>query len=262
MMEIPLDEAVYFDVITSTPSTGAAVDADSTPTFAVYEESTDTDIGIGGNLTKRTSLTGNYRGTFTASTANGFEVGKWYSVICSATVGAVAGKCRALGFRCVAAENTAGFRTIDVMKVNNTAQTAGDIAALINTVDDFLDTEVAAIKAQTDLIPASPASTTNIIGGTITTVTNLTNAPTSGDLTATMKTSVATAALTTQMTESYAADGVAPTLAQSLFLTQQALTEFAISGTTTTVKKLDGSTTAATLTLDSATAPTSVTRAT
>ena len=70
------------------------------------------------------------------------------------------------------------------------------------------------------------------------------------------------AAFTVQMAESYAADGVAPTLAQALFLIQQSLTEFAISGTTITAKKLDGSTTAATYTLDSATVPTSRTRAT
>lgn len=68
--------------------------------------------------------------------------------------------------------------------------------------------------------------------------------------------------LTTQMTEAYAADGVAPTLAQALFLIQQTIGDFAISGTTLTVKKLDGSTTAATYTLDSASAPTSRTRAT
>lgn len=66
--------------------------------------------------------------------------------------------------------------------------------------------------------------------------------------------------LTTQMTEAYAADGVAPTLAQCLFLIQQALTEFAISGTTTTIKKLNGSTTAAVLTHDDATNATSATR--
>lgn len=69
------------------------------------------------------------------------------------------------------------------------------------------------------------------------------------------------ALFTTAMTESYAADGAAPTPAQALFLIQQRLTEFAISGTSITVKKLDGSTTAATLTLDDATAPTSSTRA-
>jgi hypothetical protein len=41
--------------------------------------------------------------------------------------------------------------------------------------------------------PATVASTTNITAGTITTVTNLTNAPTAGDFTATMKTSIGTA---------------------------------------------------------------------
>jgi len=64
--------------------------------------------------------------------------------------------------------------------------------ASVTIIDDFLDTEIAAIKAKTDNLPAAPASTTNITAGTITTVTNLTNAPTSGDLTATMKASVNT----------------------------------------------------------------------
>lgn len=72
---------------------------------------------------------------------------------------------------------------------------------------------------------------------------------------------IVTGVLTTQMTESYNADGTAPTLAQVLFLISQMLTEFAISGTTLTVKKLNGTTTAATFTLDSATSPTSITRA-
>jgi hypothetical protein len=67
--------------------------------------------------------------------------------------------------------------------------------------------------------------------------------------------------LTTQMTEAYAADGTAPTLAQAIFLIQQSLHEFAISSTTRTVKKLDGTSTAATFTLDDATSPTSTTRA-
>lgn len=111
---VPIDEVVYFDVITSNPSTGAASDADSTPTFAVYEEATDTDIGVGGNLTKRTSLTGNYRGSFTASAANGFEAGKWYAVIASATVNSVAGKAVAMRFRCVLAESVAGAPLSDV----------------------------------------------------------------------------------------------------------------------------------------------------
>lgn len=39
---------------------------------------------------------------------------------------------------------------VDVGAVTGTAQTAGDLAALINAVDDYVDTEVAAIKAKTD----------------------------------------------------------------------------------------------------------------
>lgn len=48
--------------------------------------------------------------------------------------------------------------------------------------------------ANLDATVSSRATPTNITAGTITTVTNLTNAPTNGDLTATMKTSVQTAA--------------------------------------------------------------------
>ena len=63
------------------------------------------------------------------------------------------------------------------------------------------------------------------------------------------------------MTENYAAVGAAPTPEQALLLIQQMLTNFALSGTTNTVKKLDGSTTAAVMTYDNA-IPTLSTRTT
>ena len=66
----------------------------------------------------------------------------------------------------------------------------------------------------------------------------------------------------TTLTEGYAADGSAATLEQLLYMIWSALAEFAISGVTITAKKLDGSTTAMTFTLDDATNPTSRTRAT
>jgi hypothetical protein len=65
---------------------------------------------------------------------------------------------------------------------------------------------------------------------------------------------------TRQLTESYAADGAAPTVAQALMLIQQMLGDFSISGTTLTVRKVDGSTSAATFTLNSSSAPTALTR--
>ena len=69
------------------------------------------------------------------------------------------------------------------------------------------------------------------------------------------------AILTQEIVESYPADAAAPTLAQAVMLTLQHLQQKSVSGTTVTIKKLDKSTTAATYTLDSATDPTSITRA-
>jgi hypothetical protein len=66
--------------------------------------------------------------------------------------------------------------------------------------------------------------------------------------------------LTTALTESYAADGAAGTLSQILFGLQAFLQERTISGTTMTIKKLDGSTTAFVITTNDATIPTSYTR--
>lgn len=65
---------------------------------------------------------------------------------------------------------------------------------------------------------------------------------------------------TVAMTESYAANTVAPTPAQALFAIQQHLMDFAISGTSYTVLKLDHVTTAYIGTLDSAVTPTSQVR--
>ena len=65
-------------------------------------------------------------------------------------------------------------------------------------------------------IPTSIASPTNITAGTIATVTNLTNAPTNGDLTATMKSSVTAAVPTAAVCGTDAASKVLVTPAQKI----------------------------------------------
>jgi len=85
-----LEDTLTFDFICSS-STGAATDADSTPTAAVFEDGNDTAI-LSPAITKRTSLTGDYRVPVAATAANGFEVGKSYNVVVSATIGGVAAK--------------------------------------------------------------------------------------------------------------------------------------------------------------------------
>jgi hypothetical protein len=72
---------------------------------------------------------------------------------------------------------------------------------------------------------------------------------------------IADAVLTTTMTESYRAAGVAPTLAEAAFELIAHMGDASISGTLKTLRKLDG-TTAKTFTLDSATTPTSITETT
>jgi hypothetical protein len=67
---------------------------------------------------------------------------------------------------------------------------------------------------------------------------------------------------TYQYTESYAATGADPTPAQAALLSQQAFTEFALSGVNILVKQLDGTTNAATYEMDSSSTPTQRTRIT
>jgi hypothetical protein len=67
--------------------------------------------------------------------------------------------------------------------------------------------------------------------------------------------------LTAQMTESYRAAGVAPSLAQAIFELIAGVLDHSISGTTKTIRNIAG-TAAKTYTLDSSTAPTSITETT
>ncbi len=62
--------------------------------------------------------------------------------------------------------------------------------------------------------------------------------------------------------DSVPADGSLPTVNQALYMIWQFLSEKSLSGTTLTVKKADGSTALMTFTLNDATDPTAITRAT
>lgn len=69
------------------------------------------------------------------------------------------------------------------------------------------------------------------------------------------------AALTATIADSVPADGSRPSISSGVYMIAQFLLERAVSGTTVTVKKPDGASTLMTFTLDSATVPTSITRA-
>ena len=87
-----IDALVTFCVNTHDPATGAATDADSAPAYRVYEDETSTPI-LTGSMAKLddANTTGFYSEQITLSAANGFEVGKSYSIYISAVVGGVTG---------------------------------------------------------------------------------------------------------------------------------------------------------------------------
>lgn len=163
-MNVPLNEVMHFDVITTNPETGEAQDADSAPTYAVYEEDTDTAI-VSGTATKRTSLTGHYRGSVTVTLANGFEVGKWYSIAAAAPVEGVTGKAIVRQFRVTAEEATVG-------KVPATIADAVTLAASQRVKLDAAQPDYAPAKAgdEMTLAEADMTTLTDAIAGVSVTV--------------------------------------------------------------------------------------------
>lgn len=161
---------------------------------------------------------------------------------------------------------TAG-RTLDVSATGEAGLDWANIggpttAQNLSATNIDVDQVVASVSGAVGSVTGAVGSVTGAVGsvtGSVGSVTGLT----ASNLDATVSSRASPAdILTTALTEAYAADGAAPTLAQALFLIQQSIGDFSISGTTLTVKKLDGSTTAATYTLDDASNPTSRTRAT
>lgn len=123
--------------------------------FFAYDANGDGVTGIAdGSWTKRISKNGAAFGAMTV-TISELENG-WYSIPLSTshtdTLGALAVSLSASGVK----------RVNLLWRV--TARITDDLAtqASVDTIDDFLDTEIAAIKAKTDSLPASPAATGDI----------------------------------------------------------------------------------------------------
>lgn len=118
-------------------------------------------------------------------------------------------------------------------------------AAAIRAEMDSNSTQLAAIVADTNELQ------TDDIPGLIAALNNLSAADVNAQV---------DAAFTTQMSDSVPSDGVLATREQALYIITQFLTERSVSGTTVTVKKVDGATALMTLNLDDGTEPTSITR--
>lgn len=87
-MYVELGSTHCVDFATHSPTTGAATNADSTPTVEVFEGNNDTPV-VSPTPAQRTARAGHYKVDVVATTANGFEVGKTYNVVVAATVGGI-----------------------------------------------------------------------------------------------------------------------------------------------------------------------------
>lgn len=233
------------------------------PTFGFYQDANVTLFAAGVTVTSDfNSTTGlNHLQLTVTTSATGIVAGSSYQlVIATGSVSGVTMKGYVIGefsvltrspLRPATANRTlvvdsAGLADATTVKLgpsgSGTAQTARDVGL---NVDTTVSSRMATYTQPTGFLAATfpagtVANTTNITAGTITST---------GDF-------------TTQLTESYRANGAAPTPAQALMELLAHHGEASISGTVKTIKKLDHATTAETFTLDSATTPSSVTRAT
>lgn len=284
-----IDDLLTFTVTTHTFATGALTDADGDPAYRVYEDETGTAI-LTGTMAKLddANTTGHYSEQITLSAANGFEVGKSYSIYITAAVSSVTGG-TVRSFQVEAAPATASALTtvsglVDDLEGRLTATRAGYL--------DNLSAGAVALEAtaQTVLADTNELQGDWANGGRLDVIldarasqTSVDDLPTNSELTTALGTAddatlAAIAALnnlsaaqvnaevvdvlrTDTIPDSYATDGAQPTIAQALLMVWQFLSERAVSGTTVTVKKPDGSTSAMTFTLSDATDPASITRA-
>ncbi len=107
-----LGDTITLDFTLTNPLTGQVSDADvlpNNPSSDVFEDTTDVPI-ISPVVIKRAGLIGDYRVTFAATSANGFEVGKSYNVIVTATVAGITAKARIASFNIESVNIGASFK--------------------------------------------------------------------------------------------------------------------------------------------------------
>lgn len=125
----------------------------------------------------------------------------------------------------------------------------GSVTGAVGSVTGNVGGSVASVSGAVGSVTGAVASVTGNVGGNVVgSVASVTNA--------------VTVSGTSTLTESYAAQGSGVTLAQALYMILQFLGQHSLASTIWTVKKRDGATTAKTYTLDSATAPTTISETT
>jgi hypothetical protein len=135
-MNVKTGQAITALFTTHSATTGAATDATGTPTGTLYVNGTSN----GATVTVTNITTGLYKAALTLPS---LSAGDSLALRISATVSGVS----AIGV---------------VWQAIGDTVLASDNSAKLDTIDDFLDTEIAAIKAKTDNLPSDPSDASDI----------------------------------------------------------------------------------------------------
>lgn len=190
---VPLGETYSFDFNTlDTGGEPVAVTGTGTLSVDVYEEGGATEINTADTIGALDGITGAYHVDIAATSGNGFEAGKWYTMILTDSAGAgtlladgVSIDNRIIGsFRVVAAETTAGTNAVDTVLIEGgDATDALDGAAINISFDSITGTisssqlETTALSGQTSLASVTAFGTSAAaFGGATSTFGNLTAA--------------------------------------------------------------------------------------
>jgi len=211
---------------------------------AAYPDNSTSEITAGITLSGSPfdSIAGLNNVRVVATSGNGYAAGVNYSLVLTAgTVDGVSVVGEVVGEFSIEAQSalrpTVAGKTLDVSNAGNAGIDWGNVENPTTVVDLSGTT----IKTATDIA--------TLIGA----LNNLSQAEVSAAV---------SALLTATLPDSIPADGTRPSIASGILMMTRFLMEKSLSGLTLTVYKEDGTTANMTFTLDSATAPTSITRTT
>ena len=115
MTPVSLSDSVFLHFGTTSSTTGAATNADSTPTVTIAEDG----VSLGYSPTVSNVTTGLYMVQIDCTAGNGFEAGRRYSVYVAATVGGVVGRDSLGEFEVLAVDLNTGVASVSGLTVAN-----------------------------------------------------------------------------------------------------------------------------------------------
>lgn len=143
MTPVFLSDSVWLHFGTASASTGAATNADSTPTVTIAKDGTD----LGYSPTVTNVATGLYKVQIDATTGNGFAAGQRFSAYAVATVGSITGRDGIGEFEVLSVDLNTGVASVTGSVGSVTGLTASNLDATVSSRSTYAGGAVASVTA-------------------------------------------------------------------------------------------------------------------